>query len=186
MALPALATVEDLAGWMQVDPDTLPDSAAFTLETVSGIVRSEARQQFTRATSTVTLYPTSKRGIPPCHYVDLLQRPVVSVDSVTRSGVTVTGWDLRRDRLFLVDWLPVSVTFTHGYAATPGDVLAVVLTAAQRVIGNPKDLRTLQETVGSVSVTETYATETIGAALSQADKDLLARYRRSAAVVRLV
>lgn len=64
----------------------------------------------------------------------------------------------------------------------PGDVLAVVLTAAQRVLSNPGDLR--QETVGSISVT--YAAETIGASLSVADKDLLARYRRRVAVARLV
>jgi hypothetical protein len=62
----------------------------------------------------------------------------------------------------------------------PGDVVSVVLTAAQRVLGNPRDLR--QETVGATSVT--YAAETIGASLSQADKDLLGRYRRTAAVVR--
>lgn len=180
MALPALATVDDLAGWMQVDPGTLPASTASTLNMVSAIVRAEARTGFTRSTSTVTLYPVCGNGCSQ-HYVDLPQRPVVSVGAVTRDGQGVQ-WSLQRDRLSVVGCEVVSVTFTYGYASVPGDVLAVVLTAAQRVLTNPTDLR--QETVGSVSVT--YAAETIGASLSQADKDLLARYRRRAAVVRLL
>lgn len=184
MALPALATVDDLAGWMQVDLGTLPASAASTLNMVSAIVRAEARQKFTRSTSKATLYPVCLESWGRnClrHYVDLPQRPVVSVGAVTRDGQPV-DWALQRDRLFVVGCGPVSVTFTHGYEEVPGDVLAVVLTAAQRVLTNPNDLR--QETVGSVSVT--YSAETIGASLSQADKDLLARYRRRAAVVRLL
>ncbi|MGW6754525.1 hypothetical protein [Streptomyces sp. NPDC055006] len=108
-------------------------------------------------------------------------RPVVSVDSVTRDGVPVDfAWDDETERLCVGGCAPVSVAFTYGYAQVPGDVVAVVLTAAQRVLTNPNDLR--QETVGSVSVT--YAAETIGASLSPADKDLLARYRRRVAVVK--
>jgi hypothetical protein len=108
---------------------------------------------------------------------------VVSVDSVTRDGVPQAyDWDDETERLRVSGCEPVSVAFTYGYAQVPGDVVAVVLTAAQRVLSNPNDLR--QETVGSVSVT--YAAETIGASLSPADKDLLARYRRRVAVVRQI
>lgn len=185
MALPALATVSQLEGWMQADPGTLPASAASTLETVSAIVRAEARQSFTRGTSTVTLYPDTLEtwGGQTFTRVDLPQRPVVSVASVVDEDGNPVPYELRRDTLHLrKPCTAVSVTFTHGYAQVPGDVLAVALTAAQRVLNNPSDLR--QETVGSMSVT--YAAETIGASLSQADKDLLARYRRRTAVVRLV
>lgn len=177
MAFPALATVDQLAAWMQVEAGTLPASAATTLEIVSSIVRAEARQNFTRATTTVKLYPSNG-------YVILPQRPVVSVSAVTRDGTAlVEGQDytVRHDRVWLTGYTPVSVTFTHGYASVPGDVLAVVLTAASRVLNNPSDLR--QETVGSMSVT--YASETVGASLAPADKDLLARYRRRAAMVHL-
>lgn len=183
MALPALATVSQLEAWMQVEAGTLPASASSALDIVSAIVRAEARQSFTRGTSTVTLYPEYVdlwQG-PRWYYVVLPQRPVVSIESVTRDGIAVS-WSRKHDRVFVAGCEPVSVTFTHGYASVPGDVLAVVLTAAQRVLTNPTDLR--QETVGSLSVT--YAAETIGASLSQADKDLLARYRRRTAVVRLV
>lgn len=177
MAFPALATVDQLAAWMQVEAGTLPASAATTLEIVSSIVRAEARQSFTRSTSTVRLFPSSG-------YVALPQRPVVSVSAVVRDGVALTegrDFTVRHDRLHVSGSEPVSVTFTHGYASVPGDVLAVVLTAASRVLTNPSDLR--QETVGSMSVT--YASETVGASLAPADKDLLARYRRRAAMVRL-
>lgn len=174
MTLSPLATPEQLAGWMQVTPDALPTSAVSVLEIVSAIVRAEARQSFTRDTTTVTLYPL--RGV-----VTLPQRPVVSIESVQRSGEPVPYWSISPEGFRVAGCEPVSVTFTHGYASVPGDVLAVVLTGAQRVLSNPNDLR--QETVGSLSVT--YASETIGASLAQADKDLLGRYRRRAAVARL-
>lgn len=113
--------------------------------------------------------------------VRLPLRPVVSVGAVTADGAPVPfHWDDETERLHVTACTPVRVTFTHGYADPPGDVVAVVLTAAARVLNNPNDLR--QETAGSLSVT--YAAETIGASLSEADRDLLARYRRRAAVVR--
>ncbi|MFZ3595451.1 hypothetical protein [Streptomyces sp. BH104] len=175
MSLPALATPAQLAAWLQTTEAELPANASAVLDMVSAIVRAEARQNFGRAQTTVTLYPADG-------YVTLPQRPVVSVDSVTRNGAPFADFQLRGDRLHLNGCEPVSATYTAGYLVTPGDVLAVVLTAAQRVLSNPNDLR--QETVGSVSVT--YAAETIGASLAPADKDLLARYRRRVAVVRTV
>ncbi|MEU4005622.1 hypothetical protein AB0F32_24420 [Streptomyces albidoflavus] len=175
MELPALATLDELAGWMQVEPDDLPDSAGMVLDIVSAIVRAEARQTFTRRTSTAVLYPDACR-------VSLPQRPVVSVESVTDEGGSPLAYRLRRDVIHLDKPAEATrVTFTHGYSKVPGDVLAVALTAAQRVVSNPRDYR--QETVGAISVT--YAAETIGASLSQADRDLLARYRRTVAVVKL-
>jgi len=175
MALPPLATVEELAEWMQVDPASLPSGAETVLSAVSAIVRKEARNSFQRGTT--TLKRTPRDGA-----VRLPLRPVVSIDSVTRDGEPVEWeWDDETETLSVSGCTPVSVTFTHGYGEVPGDVLAVVLTAAQRVLTNPHDIR--QQSVGSISVT--YAAETIGASLSQADKDILARYRRPAAVVML-
>ncbi|MFE1126801.1 hypothetical protein ACFW6R_09105 [Streptomyces albidoflavus] len=176
MELPALATLDELAGWMQVEPDDLPESAGMVLDIVSAIVRAEARQTFTRRTSTVVLYPDNGR-------VSLPQRPVVSVSDVLDDHYgTSLAYRLRRDVIHLDRHAEaIRVTFTHGYSKVPGDVLAVALTAAQRVVSNPRDYR--QETVGAISVT--YAAETIGASLSQADRDLLARYRRTVAVVKL-
>ncbi|MFJ9207500.1 hypothetical protein [Streptomyces sp. NPDC102264] len=178
MALPALATVDELAAWMQREPDELPEGAALVLDTASAIVRTEARQRFTRGTTTVALDLRER-------VVRLPQRPVVSVELV-RAGSRVLGADeyrVWRDELrfpFAV-FGPVVVTYTHGYAEVPGDVRAIVLTLAGRVLTNPSDLR--QESVGSVNVT--YAAETIGASLAPIERDQLARYRPRAAVVGL-
>jgi hypothetical protein len=181
--LPALATPEELAAWMQTDVGSLPASASLVLDTASAIVRGEARQHFTRRTTTVVMYPETYRAWagPVRCFVDLPQRPVISVASVVDEDGNPVPFKLKRNTLTLERVCEaVSVTFTHGYAETPGDVKAVVLSAASRVLNNPSDIR--QEAVGSLSVT--YAAETIGASLAQADKDLLARYRRRAASVR--
>lgn len=178
MALPALATVEELAAWMQREPAEMPEGAALVLDTASAIVRSEARQRFTRGTSTVAVAP---RG----QYVPLPQRPVISIERVWRGGGDLPPEDYRlwRDELHFrqLGSAPVYVTYTHGYATVPADVRAIVLTLAGRVLTNPSDLR--QESVGSVSVT--YAAETIGASLAPIERDQLARYRPRAAVVGL-
>lgn len=172
--LEPLATVQELAAWMQVDVSALPASAPLVLSTASAIVRAEARQRFTRGTTTVTLYPSRGR-------VSLPQRPVLSVTGVTVRGqaLSPSQWRLRRDTLYVRGCDEVTVTYTHGYASVPGDVKAVILSAAARVLNNPQDLR--QEVAGGLSVT--YAAETIGASLAPADRDLLARYRRRASVV---
>ncbi|CAM5247716.1 hypothetical protein SSPIM334S_06287 [Streptomyces spiroverticillatus] len=108
---------------------------------------------------------------------------MISVQGVKVDGspLAPTRWQLVRDRVRVRRDQAVTVTYTHGYASVPGDVRAVVLTLAARVLNNPTDLR--QESVGSVSVT--YAAETIGASLAPADRDLLGRYRKRAAVVGL-
>ncbi|MFD4700832.1 hypothetical protein [Streptomyces niveus] len=174
MELPALATVDQLGAWTQTEPDELPESAALVLDVVSAIVRREARQSFTRGTSSVLLYPRDGWAVLP-------QRPVISVEVVTVAGTALSPdrWQLVRDRVRVPDDQPVIVAYTHGYTSVPGDVLAVVLTLAGRVLTNPNDLR--QESVGSVSVT--YSAETIGASLAPADRDLLARYRKRVSVV---
>lgn len=177
MALPPLATPEQLAAWMQVEPGALPESAGMVLDVASAIIRRQARNTFTRRTTTLRRTPDHD-GV-----VRLPLRPVVSVDAVTRDGAPLMFvWHDETERIRVIGCAPVSVTFTHGYASVPSDVLGVLLTAASRVLSNPQDLR--QETVGSISVT--YAAETIGASLSPADKDLLASYRRTFAVTRVL
>ncbi|MFD8955694.1 hypothetical protein ACFV0W_01870 [Streptomyces anulatus] len=177
MALPALATVDELAAWMQREPAELPEGVALVLDTASAIVRSEARQRFTRGTSTVAL---SLRD----QVVTLPQRPVVSVELVRAGGRELRPDEFRlwRDELWFVgSYGSAVVTYSHGYAEVPATVRAIVLTLAGRVLTNPSDLR--QESVGSVSVT--YAAETIGASLAPIERDQLARYRPRAAVVQL-
>lgn len=177
MALPALATVDELAAWLQREPDELPEGAALVLDTASAIVRSEARQRFSRGTTTVALAPRDQ-------VVTLPQRPVVGVELVRAGGRELRADEYRlwRDELWLAgSYGSAVVTYSHGYAEVPAPVRAIVLTLAGRVLTNPNDLR--QESVGSVSVT--YAAETIGASLAPIERDALARYRPRAAVVQL-
>ncbi|MFJ7250763.1 hypothetical protein ACIQWA_39830 [Kitasatospora sp. NPDC098652] len=176
--LPPLATVADLAGWLQRTTEELPESAALVLDTASAVVRAEAGQRFTRGTTTVAVTPRGSVAYLP-------QRPVVSVQLVRRGGIVLPAEDYRlwRDELHFrqLGFGPAYVTYTHGYAEVPADVRALVLTLAGRVLTNPRDLR--QESVGAVSVT--YAAETIGASLAPVERDQLARYRRRAAVLPL-
>ncbi len=177
-ALPPLASLDQLAAWMQQAPEELPGGAALVLDVASRIVRTEARTDFTRRSTTATFYPRDG-------WITLPLRPVVSVEAVTVAGGVVerSGWELVRDRLRVIrtPWTPALVTYTSGYGTVPGDVLAVVLTLASRVLNNPADLR--QESAGGVAVT--YAAETIGASLAEAERDQLARYRRRVAVLGL-
>ncbi|WP_406113955.1 hypothetical protein [Kitasatospora purpeofusca] len=176
--LPPLASLDQLAAWMQRTPSELPPGAALVLDVASRIVRAEARTDFTRRATTGTFNP--RNG-----WIVLPLRPVVRVDAVTVAGGAVEpyGWLLVGDRLRVMQhpYTPALVTYTSGYGAVPGDVLAVVLTLAARILNNPADLR--QEAVGGVSVT--YAAETIGASLAPVERDQLARYRRRVAMVSL-
>ncbi|MFE2977463.1 hypothetical protein [Streptomyces sp. NPDC059258] len=172
-----MATLDELAAWMQLDRDALPAGAALMIDTASAIVRTEARQRFTRGTTTVALAPRE-------HVVALPQRPVIGVELVRAGGRELGPDEYRvwRDELWLSGtYGSVVVTYSHGYATVPADVRAIVLTLAGRVLTNPSDLR--QESVGAVNVT--YAAETIGASLAQIERDALARYRPRAAVVQL-
>ena len=69
------------------------------------------------------------------------------------------------------------LTDTWDETTVPEDARSVVLAVASRVINNPSDLRTRQETVGSLSETLTYATETIGVQLTEFDRADLKRFR---------
>ncbi|MFE4514425.1 hypothetical protein ACFRMQ_09580 [Kitasatospora sp. NPDC056783] len=178
MTLPALASMDQLAAWLQRDPTDLPPGAASVLDMASAVVRREARTDFTRRTTTAQFTPRDG-------WITLPLRPVVRVDSVSVVGTPLapSEFELVRDRLRVkrYPYTPALVTYTAGYSAVPADVLSIVLTLAGRVVTNPNDLR--QEAVGGVSVT--YAAETIGAGLAPAERDQLARYRRRAAVVSL-
>ncbi|MFE0447339.1 hypothetical protein ACFW6C_07565 [Streptomyces fungicidicus] len=174
MALPPLATPEQLAAWMQTDVTSLPGDPVMVLAVASRVVRKRARQWFTVATTSPELYPRDGYVEPP-------QRPVRSIQAVVDVDTgEVIPHRYRRGRIYVAPHVEaVKVTYTHGYADVPEDVLAIVLGCASRVLSNPDNLR--QETVGSVSLT--YAAETLDASLSERDRDLLDDYRRGVSVV---
>ncbi|AVO22265.1 head-to-tail connector complex protein [Streptomyces phage Nesbitt] len=174
MALPPLATPEQLAAWMQTDVASLPGDPALVLAVASQVVRKRARQWFTVGTTAPELCPRDG-------YVDPPQRPVRAIVSVTDADTGASlEWKFRRGRVYVGRYVEaVKLTYTHGYTEVPADVLGIVLGAASRALSNPDNLR--QETVGSISLT--YSVETLDASLSERDRDLLDAYRRGVAVV---
>ena len=134
-------TAANLASYLQNDVDTA--SANLAITQAEALVRGYTRQTITTATSTAALLPIN---VGPAGYtVELPQRPVTAVTTVAVSGVTyVDGVDYAWDgtsnyiRLSVVEEstdsfaaAPVaSVTYTHGYATAPGDVVAVALAVA--------------------------------------------------------
>lgn len=199
MPLPPLATVADLATLLgrTFTPEQELQAQAL-LDQASSVVRSYVRQDITRAMTTDTF--TMRRVDPVLHRcagaVTLPQRPVVDIDTVKVNDVVTSDWWQDGNDLLLRsgawDWPPaanrapqVTVTYTHGYDEVPGDIKAIVLQAANRVIVNPSGIRS--ETVGGESVTYLIPAvgEYLGVLLSRTEQKVLDRYRRTAGSVNL-
>ncbi|MFG3660242.1 hypothetical protein [Streptomyces sp. NPDC047706] len=168
------------------------------LDQASSVVRAYVRQDITRATTTDTF--TMRRADPVLHrcagVVTLPQRPVVEIDAVLVNDVATQDWWQDGNDLVLrsAAWdrppaanrpPQVTVTYTHGYDPVPGDIKAIVLQAANRVIVNPSGIRS--ETVGGISTTYLIPAvgEYLGVLLSRTEQKVLDRYRRTAASVNL-
>jgi hypothetical protein len=168
------------------------------LDQASSVVRAYVRQDITRATTTDTF--TMRRVDPVLHRctgaVTLPQRPVIDIDAVLIDGTVTHDWWQDGNDLLLRSWTwssppaanrppQVTVTYTHGWDEVPGDIKAIVLQAANRVIVNPSGIRS--ETVGGESVTYLIPAvgEYLGVLLSRTEQKVLDRYRRSAGSVSL-
>lgn len=199
MVLPSLATVADLATMLgRTFTPTQEAQAQSLLDQASSIVRAYARLDISRATTTDTF---TMRRADPLRYgggglVTLPQRPVESVTAVEVDGVATTDWWLDGNEVKVRAWSwaespaahqppQVEVTYTHGWDPVPGDIVAIVLQAANRVIVNPSGIRS--EAVGGISTTYLIPAtgENLGVLLSRTEQRVLDRYRRTAASVRL-
>jgi hypothetical protein len=197
--LPPLATVADLAALLgrTFTPEQELQAQAL-LDQASSVIRAYVRLDITQATTTDTF--TMRRADPLLHgcggAVTLPQRPVVDIASVSIDGVATQDWWQDGNDLLLHSrtWgrVPaahrppqVTVTYTHGWDPVPGDIQAIALQAANRVIVNPSGIRS--ETVGGESVTYLIPAvgEYLGVLLSRTEQKVLDRYRRTASSVRL-
>jgi hypothetical protein len=197
--LPSLATVADLATLLgrTFTPQQEMQAQAL-LDQASSVVRAYVRQDITRATTT-DVFPM-RRADPLLHrcggVVTLPQRPVVDVDTVLVDGTEMTDWWLDGPELLVRAWTwgqppaahrppQVTVTYTHGYDPVPGDIQAIVVQAANRVIVNPSGIRS--EAVGGESVTYLIPTtgEALGVLLSRTEQKVLDRYRRTAGSIQV-
>jgi hypothetical protein len=199
MPLPALATVADLATLLgRTFTEAQELQAQALLDQASSVVRSYVRLDITQATTTDTF--TMRRADPVLHQcagaVTLPQRPVTDIATVRINGVEISDWWQDGSELLLRSWAwdsppaanrapQVTVTYTHGWAEVPGDIRAIVLQAANRVLVNPSGIRS--ETVGGESVTYLIPAvgEYLGVLLSRTEQKVLDRYRRTAGSVNL-
>lgn len=183
MPLPLLATQADLEAALQRTLD--PVQAAFALRRASGRVRKYCRQELTfQAADTVTL-PGNGRvlwlpqrpvvvddantlsvtelfGITSEQYVALEGRDYTRIGSQLTRGeawwapTRLMGWPWMRPQGI---WAQrVLVTYSHGYAEVPDDLVDVVVDVAAMTMTNPMGLRS--EAIDDYS--RTFASETIG------------------------
>lgn len=200
-----LASTDDLEA--RLGRPLTPEEAARAdalLADASAVIRAYTGQDFDLVTDDVVVLRASGGSIT------LPQRPVVAVTRVVAVGgndalpdFTVIDWvfdeiDTIRigDGNYVInipevwwddDGYPGTyrITYSHGYAQVPPDVVGVACAMALRVLHNPAGLRS--EGIGPYSVT--YATpatgEQLGVNLTRYEKQTLARYRRSATTIRV-
>lgn len=114
------ATSVDLAS--RLNRSFTPAEAAWVDELLADAteyLRAEIRQHV------APVQAVTFTGWPSAGWVDLPQWPVVSVDAVQRDGVDVP-FTLRPGRVRVEGDEPVQVTFTHGYADVPRELVNLV------------------------------------------------------------
>jgi hypothetical protein len=129
MALAPLATTADLElKGVDVSNQGLVD---LMLNAASWIIRDAAGTLISEATSTVTVMAPDARWLA-------LPGPVTAVSTVVLDGETVTDWKLLNGMLWREcgwqSWcepVAVQVTFTHGYAEVPADIVNLCIDLAK-------------------------------------------------------
>lgn len=154
----ALATIADVEARLGRSLTVAEQSkAAAYLEDASALFTQRAVQKFEVGESTVRLFP--KDGV-----VRLIQRPVISVDTV----LDIDGYEIdftfdgHQSIYDLGAYTPVIVTYQHGSADVPQDVIAVVAGMVARTLSISPDAAAgvQQQSVGPFS--QSYASWAVG------------------------
>lgn len=152
MAMPVLATQDDLTRFgyaIPVNADNLLDRASVRVRLAAG------HQTVTADTSTVTFPPNSGNTF------QLWQFPCTGVHAVTAGdGTAITDWTLTGNEItFPCGVIPVNssvtITYTHGFATLPDELVEVVCAVAVRLSGTKpdRDPAVIAQAVGDVSQT---------------------------------
>lgn len=171
----------------------------------SAAVRSWTRQEFEqRLGDQVVLRPVA-------NHLRLPQRPVLDVQQVAiidcdgQPGDPITGWCWDgSDKVRITGssikgiadpWWPwntvpetFEVVYDHGYSAVPADVVAVTAGVVLRVLSAPSQSEGMvSERIGQYfyQMQQGMGSAGLTVRLTQADKDALARYRRTASTIQL-
>lgn len=168
MGLPALAAQADVEA--RLGRSLAPQEQAridALLTDISAMVRSRTRQQFTQNQTTERLRAIDGK-------LRLVQKPVISVDQLevvnwdgtttpytpgvwwfdgidTIAGVTLESTVIVNSPAIWADRImpaAFQVTYTHGDAETPDDILGIVCNAAIRALGAASPSGVVSETVG--------------------------------------
>jgi hypothetical protein len=183
----SLASVSQLQARLTTDIVAIERALAL-LADASAVVRGYTGQDFTQATTTDRVQV--KRG-----WVKLPQRPVTAVSAVrdTNNNQILFQW-LSGDRVQIqpnldefsnVPWQGglklVDVTYTHGYATVPDEIVAVVCQIAGRALGTSPDAAALtSEGIGSYQYATGGAAASGAAGMLAGERAVLDRYRRHA------
>lgn len=202
----ALASQADLEARLGRDLTTAEESRVRALlDDASALVRAYTGQSFTVvADDQIVLRAASGQ-------ITLPERPVTAVTQVVAVGgsealpdFTVADWlfdgiDTIRvgDGACIIN-LPEAwsdedgypgtyrVTYSHGYAAVPADVLSVVCGMALRPLTTPTTAGgVVSETIGSYSYRLDAAGSGLGVAMAAEDRKILGRYRRKATTIKV-
>jgi hypothetical protein len=156
MALATIADVEARLG-RSLTVAELSKASAY-LEDASALFVQRAVQKFEVAESTVRLFP--KDGI-----VRLVQRPVIEITEVKDLDGNLIDytWDGHQSIYDLGSITPITVTYEHGSANIPADVVAVVAGMVARTLSISPDAAAgvQQQSVGPFS--QSYASWAVGA-----------------------
>jgi hypothetical protein len=205
--LAPLATVADLEDRVGTLTDAQRARADALLRDASAKIRSYTKQTFDRVLNDVIVLR------PVGAHLRLPQRPVTAVDQVVALGGTVSDLTLplgswQWDGIDLVELWPLStetflglpeswgegfgpdtyrVTYDHGYAVTPEDVVSVACSMVGRSLLSPSMVEGLRsETIGSYSYS-LGGDGSVGATVRMSDDDRneLKDYRRTQSTIAL-
>lgn len=171
----ALATIADVEARLGRELTAGEETQATAwLNDASAMFVQRAIQKFEVSESTVRLFP--RDGV-----VRLVQRPVIEVTSVTDiDGAEIDfTFDGHQSIYELGSYTPVIVTYDHGSATIPDDVIAVVAGMVVRTLLIPDDAAAgiQQQSVGPFS--QSYASWAVGRQVLMSPSDIeVANYYR--------
>ena len=151
----AFATPDDLAERLQVEFD-VDDYVRATglIEQASGLVQRTTRQTITQVVGDVITLPATYTSL-----LMLPELPVTAVASLVYDGSTWTdgtdyawttsGLIVTAGRYAAIWSRPTVVTYTHGYATVPDDIVSIVIDMSARAWQNPRGV--LSEQIGTYS-----------------------------------
>ena len=185
----ALATVAQVEARLARDLTGADETRmARLLDDASAAVRGYTGQEFTSSTTTVRV--KAKTGV-----LFLPQRPVTAVTAVedTDNNALSYQW-YGDDRIYLWSLTPINeweinvplkrmvyvdITYTHGYATVPDDIVAVVCQMAMRAYGvDATDSGKTSESISNYSYSTGGAAAAGGVGLLSDERAVLDRYRR--------